>query len=187
MKTVALCVGHSRKINGSRDGGAVSVGGVQEWHYNLELAEIIKDDLALSGIKAVIISEYQGTGYTSAMRNVAVQVKNVQASLAIELHFNAASTTATGHEWLYWHSSSNGKKLAEETAAAMIDLVPEIKPRGIKPKKSGDRGGEFLRLTHCPSMITEPFFGSNSYDWDIALRKKTEIAQAIAKGIKSVL
>lgn len=29
LPRVALCIGHSRMINGHRDGGAVSVGGVQ--------------------------------------------------------------------------------------------------------------------------------------------------------------
>ena len=38
---VAICVGHSRHINGKRDGGAVSVGGVSEWTFNLDLAQEI--------------------------------------------------------------------------------------------------------------------------------------------------
>jgi len=45
----------------------------------------------------------------------------------------------------------------------------------------------FLRGTHCPAVICEPFFGSNPGDWQTAKDKKTNIARAIAEGILEYL
>ena len=187
MKTIAICIGHSRKINGRFDGGAVSVGNVQERTYNGELAKIIKRELEADGVTAIIIDEYEGGGYTSAMTWLAGQIKDIQADAAIELHFNSASETARGHEWLYWHSSANSKRLANEIEDIFSEVLPGMPNRGIKAIDGSDRGGEFLRRTHCPAVIAEPFFGSNSNDWEIATAHKETIGIAIASGIATWL
>lgn len=181
---VGICIGHSRKTNGRTEGGAVSVGGVNEWTYNSELAKLILDHLSEMGIEAFIVSEYQGSGYTDAQKWLASYLKSRGATVAIELHFNSASASATGHEWLFWASSTKGRQLAKDLDSAMLEMFPDFKQRGIKPKGSGDRGAEFLKLTHCPSVIAEPFFGSNPEDWKLATEKKHQIAQAIAIGLR---
>ncbi|RYD26970.1 MAG: hypothetical protein EOP87_21905, partial [Verrucomicrobiaceae bacterium] len=64
---IALCVGHSRRINGHPEGGAVSHDGkTNEWNHNLPLAILIRARLKQHGIRATIISEYQGGSYDSA-------------------------------------------------------------------------------------------------------------------------
>lgn len=183
---IAICIGHSRRIAGRIEGGAVSVGKVNEHTYNLDLAKRIQRWLSDFDIDSFIVSEYEGNGYTSAQKWLAGQLKAKGATVAIELHFNSAdSPTATGHEWLFWASSSKGRLLTKELDAMMLQMFPDFRQRGIKPKGSGDRGGEFLRFTHCPSVIAEPFFGSNAKDWnEIAVAKKEDLAQAIALGIR---
>ncbi len=185
---VALCVGHSRKINGHPEGGAVSVGAVSEWTYNRELAGMIRDILAESRVASRIYSDYDGGWYGTAQRWLASVLRLDHVTLAIELHFNASdSPAATGHEWLYWGTSKAGKRLAESIAAEMSLALPELKSRGIKPKTSSDRGAEFLKGTHCPAIIAEPFFGSNPTDWQTAVERKPAIARAIAAGILDFL
>lgn len=181
---VALCIGHSRFINGRRDGGAVSVGGVSEWDYNGDLAQLIAGRLAQFRIRSVIVSEYEGNGYGAAMRWLASHLRGLDVDGAVELHFNSAHTTATGHEWLYWQTSRRGEALARSLDDGMRQQVPPhiLRARGIKPVSIG-RGSEFLRLTHCPACVAEPFFGSNPADWKIATEQKPKIAQAIANGI----
>lgn len=186
MKPIALCVGHSRQINGKTEGGAVSFGGVSEHAYNKELADLILADLGRD-VGVALWNRYEGNGYGAAISWLSGEIKKKDAVLAIELHFNCATGDARGAEWLYWHSSTKGKELASCIHSAFTKELPEIKDRGIKPRSSGDRGSDFLRATHCPAVICEPFFGDNKEDWRIAVTNKKEIAAAIANGIRSYL
>lgn len=181
---VALCVGHSRQIHGRIEGGAVSVGGVSEHSYNTGLARLIQSQLAARGVSSFIVESYEGSGYTSAQKWLGEHLKAKGATLAIELHFNSSENdSATGHEWLFWASSVKGKKLAGYLDFSHREKLPTLKARGTKPKGNGDRGGEFLRFTHCPSVIAEPFFGSNPLDWGLADKDKEQFALASAEGI----
>jgi N-acetylmuramoyl-L-alanine amidase len=184
---VALCVGHSRHINGRRDGGAVSAGGVQEWEFNRDLAFEIERILREKGVQAFVLDDYRGSGYTDSMRWVASELRARKATVALELHFNAANGTARGHEWLYWGHSKRGKALADALRGAYAEAFPSAVSRGSKPRVSGDRGGEFLKLTHCPAVIAEPFFGDNPQEWQIAASGLTAIAEAMAEGLMDYL
>ena len=185
---VAICIGHSRTIDGHVEGGAVSVGNESEWSYNRQLGEMIVDELGKRAIDTLEISKYEGVGYGSAQRWLAQMLKDHKATLAIELHFNSSDDpNANGHEWLYWNTSKNGKLLAESLNENMRLMVPSIKYRGIKPKFPNDRGAEFLKGTHCPSVICEIGFGSNRHDWDTMVEKKVDIAKALAHGLMDYL
>lgn len=182
---IALCIGHSRPVDGHPEGGAVSVGGIQEWQYNSNLADHIAAHLTRHRIRWFIVDRYQGAGYTSAQKWLATHLAEREADAALELHFNSAGKTARGHEWLYWHSSKSGRALAGHLDHEMrLQLPPHLIPaRGAKPLDSTSRGAEFVRRTHCPSVICEPFFGSNPDDWRIATENIDKIAIAIANGV----
>lgn len=181
---VAICVGHSRK----GDTGAVSAGGVNEWTYNKKVAEYLKSDLQEFGISSFIVDDYGGTygSYTSAMNWLIKHLKNEKASIAIELHFNASSNSkANGMEMLYWNTSRIGLSLAEYLLRGCQKYFPLIRNRGAKSRKSGDRGATFLRGTHCPAVITEPFFGTCfEPDWTTFANNEHVLSQALATGIK---
>jgi len=185
---VAICIGHSRSVKGRIEGGAISIGGESEWSYNRQLGEMIADELGKRAIDTVEVSKYDGSGYGSAQRWLAKKLKQCEATIAIELHFNCSDDPkSNGHEWLYWHSSKNGKSLAASINDNMCLVVNDIKYRGVKPRFPGDRGAEFLQGTHCPSVICEVGFGSNRKDWDIMVEKKVDIARAIAHGLMEYL
>ncbi len=185
---VGLCIGHSRLINGRPEGGAVAADGTNEWHYNLGLAEMIAGFLMEQRIPSVTVAKYDGTGYGSAQRWLAGHLEDIGVTVAVELHFNAADDpAANGHEWLYWHASANGKRLATSLDAEICLQQTGTKRRGPKPRFAGDRGAEFLRFTHCPAVICEPFFGSNAGDWQAAQTHKAKIARGIAEGIADYL
>lgn len=176
---IAICVGHSRG-----DGGAVSVGGVNEWNYNRKLGRLIVNDLQERGFAAVLVDRYEQTSYTPAMTALAATLKAMAAECAVELHFNSASSSsATGHEWLHWHSSVAGRALAQCMERRMAETFPEHRRRYLKPIRSGDRGSDFLRRTHCPAVLCEPFFGSNAVDWELATTHRDLLARVIADGI----
>jgi N-acetylmuramoyl-L-alanine amidase len=118
------------------------------------------------------------------MVDVSAQVKDARASLAIELHFNSATPSANGHEWLYWHSSAKGKALAQAFNAQFSKDHPNIRARGIKGITAKDRGGAFLRVTHCPSLVVEPFFGSSESDCRQIIPES--VAKSYAKALISL-
>lgn len=184
---VAICVGHSRKINGHVEGGAVSVDGTKEWDYNRDLAHLVWLELRALGVNCFTEDIYHGNGYRDSMRWLGSYLQSRNAKLAVELHFNASSGGASGHEWLHWGSSEKSERLAHAVNDEFKLAFPAMKARGVKAKTSSDRGAEFLRLTKCPAIICEPFFGDNTEDWRIATEKKEEIAGAIARGIHKYL
>lgn len=124
---IALCVGHSRQ----GDCGALSVNGTSEYDYNTGLADLIEEHTQQ---EVRIYSSYEGNSYTSAMRRLAKRLRRDNAEAAIELHFNAASPSATGHEWLYWYSSEMGRLMARALRDSMEDAFPQLTSRGVKAR-----------------------------------------------------
>jgi N-acetylmuramoyl-L-alanine amidase len=176
---IAICVGHSRG-----DGGAVSVGGVSEWNYNRKLGGLIYRDLLDRGFDAMLVDRYAQTGYGRAMEALAASLNSQCVELAVELHFNSSdAASATGHEWLYWHTSVPGRALAQCLDRRMVETFPEHKRRGLKAIFGADRGGTFLRKLRCPAVICEPYFGSNPRDWSLAMAHRDLLARVIADGI----
>ena len=100
---------------------------------------------------------------------------------------DSAGATARGHEWLYWHSSTKGKAMAEAFSWEVSKFLHDLPARGAKPKNGGDRGAEFLKLTHCPAIIAEPGFGSNDRDWQILRDNTDKLATAYANAIAQQL
>ena len=184
---VCICVGHSRLVNGTRDGGAIACGDqMSEWAYNSILAPLIVSELADLRIPAIVIDRYAGTGYGAAMRWLAATLRDQSARLALELHFNDSDDPqSNGHEFLHWGPSTAGHALATDISAEMCLQLPAIRRRGVVAIGPADRGAEFLRLTSCPAVICEPFFGSNKSDFQQATAGQLKIARAIAHGIAS--
>lgn len=162
-RRIALCIGHSRK----GDAGAVSTTDpvMNEWRYNSSLAELVKEELDSAGATVEIFDDYKYISYSAAMNYIADEVERWQADVALELHFNSAHPTARGFEYLHWYKSRAGRILAKCFVDAQADEFTWQKNRGAKARRPGTRGSQFLRKTHCPALILEPFFGSNKNEW----------------------
>jgi N-acetylmuramoyl-L-alanine amidase len=158
---------------------------MNEWHYHRKLGAMILQDLRERGFEAMLIVRFAQTGYGLSMGLLAASLKSQGVEVAIELHFNSADRPeATGHEWLHWHSSLPGRRLAQCLDKRMCETFPEHKRRGLKPVRSEkENGGGFLRKTFCPAVICEPFFGSNAKDWELATAHRDLLARVIADGI----
>jgi N-acetylmuramoyl-L-alanine amidase len=162
MSRFALCIGHSRR----GDRGAVNTKGISEHAFNLPLAERVCELLEARSHECKIFSSYDADDYVSAMAWVAKAVGAWRADAAVEFHFNSASPSAEGYEYLFWGSSQRSEKLAQCFALTHKQAFPQSKFRGIKPCDSLSRGAGFLRKTPCPAVILEPFFGSNPKETD---------------------
>lgn len=161
MIDVMICVGHSRIGDKC---GALSVHGEDEYSYNRQVAARLRDKCEAMGLKAEVLSDYPRKGYTSSMKWVGDRCFAHAAKIAIELHFNSSDkASSAGHEWLIYHRSAAGRKLARCFESAMITARPNAKQRGIKELSSTiDRGFGFVHFTPCPAVVQEPFFGSNA-------------------------
>lgn len=180
---IGICVGHSRP----GDQGATNIHGISEWTYWEPIAQSVADKVRWLGHQAEVFDVYRGSSYGAAMRDVAGQLKHSGCDVAVELHFNAATPQAEGYEFLYWHTSSNGALLAGDFLHAFRDAFPERRSRGIKPRDSGDRGSGFLQKTHCPAIIAEPFFGTNTKEVLFFNDRIDQLADALARGADAYL
>jgi len=175
---IGICVGHSRK----GDQGAYTSGeySVSEWDFNRDLARRISSVLP---VESKVYDDYELSTYSSAISRLAKRMKCDGIDVAVELHFNAASPSANGHEWLYWHTSKGGKTLASLLRDEMEEAYPDMISRGAKPRKPRQRGSAFLRKTHCYAVIGEPFFGTNVDEWGSINHSRGKLAGVYARAL----
>jgi N-acetylmuramoyl-L-alanine amidase len=182
LKKVAICVGHSR----IGDKGATSVGGVDEWAYNKKVADLLKSHLRHQGVQSVVFDDYPSESYSGAMDWLGQSIAKEKCDIAIELHFNSySSSKAEGYEYLHYHTSSNGRRLAECFRKSHSETFKVQSDRGIKAIESDGRGGGFLRSVPPPAVICEPFFGSCPKEWVLFDAKHSLLADVYAQAIIS--
>ena len=180
LKKVAICVGHSR----IGDKGATSVGGVSEWTYNAKVADLLKIHLRHQGIQAVVFDEYPSNSYGGAMEWLAQSVAKEECDIAIELHFNSYSSSKTGgYEYLHYHTSGEGRRLAECFRRSHSEFSDVQTDRGVKARKAGGRSGGFLRRVPPPAVVCEPFFGSCPKEWVLFDGKHSLLADIYSNAI----
>lgn len=176
---IAVCIGHSRR----GDDGAASVTGVSEWAYNNMVGALLCAELTKFGHQPEMVSHYPHTNYEAAMSWLGRRLRQSRPDVAVELHFNSAHAQARGHEWLYWQGSAKGKALADWFDAVFDQDYPALPSRGVLPRGRSNRGALFLRLTPCPAVICEPFFGSNVTDWQMFGRSPELLAASYAAAL----
>tara|TARA_S200002703_G_scaffold72013_1_gene62419 strand:- start:1229 stop:1936 length:708 start_codon:yes stop_codon:yes gene_type:complete len=187
--SVAILVGHSR----SGDNGAMTLdSSTSEWDYNSDIAKRTQKILEDFPIKTSVFNKYKGNSYAQAILELSKDLNKLEYDLVIELHFNSFyNPQASGYENIYWHSSKKGKKAAEELQKSFKSFFPKShKDRKIKAiSHSSQRGGMLLKHTEAPSVICEPFFGSNKSEWKFfkSTKGRNKLSKAYAKAITSIL
>lgn len=164
MKLV-INIGH-----GGKDPGAVNKElGITENQFNRQLGVVIKQLWPYY----VRLIEQDNSGLNQLVRDI----NTMEPDLVVSLHCNAAEAkTATGTETLCWHTSTEGKRLAECVQARMVKALG-LADRGVKPRDNL----AILRGTKCPAIIVEPFFISNGADY--AKVDIDALAKAILMGV----
>ena len=175
---IGICIGHSRR--GDKGAYTLSPDSVSEYDFNKVLVPLIVPFLE---VPYKVYDDYHASSYVGAVNYISRKLKEDGATACVELHFNASSPPANGHEWLHWETSSGGKRLAQSLKDAMDKEYPEIRSRGIKSRTHRQRGSLFLRKTPCYACIAEPFFGSNRDDVDVIMSDLSRLAQVYAEGI----
>lgn len=190
---IALMAGHSGK-----DGGAVTgPKGYSEHSLALEVIPRIKELLEEAG-HTVAVTERSKAGGTTPLYS-AVAANDVDADMAVELHFNSAdSASANGSEVLHYGHSSRSKKIAEAMLASWCSQSG-LRSRGVLPvhsdeadaRKAGHagryttRGWSAFRRSDMPFFMVEPFFSSNAQETAkvLAWVKSGEYARMLSRAI----
>ncbi len=171
-KLILVSAGHSNVP--PRDPGAVG-NGYTESIEAVRLRDAVADRLRLEGYTVI---EDGADGVNDPLRKAVVLAK--RSDVAIELHWNAGTASATGIEVL---SKPNKKRLAQQLAGA-IHRATGIKIRGESGWKA-DNSGQHHRLAFCEAggLIVEVCFISNRED---ILRYKENFG-SVADNIAEVL
>lgn len=186
MKKLAIVVGHNSRSQGAvrRDTGE------SEYVYNGKMADYMERVGHEFGLDVKAFRRTAGGGYTSEIRRVYGQVDYWGADASIELHFNAAgSSAATGTETLS-SGSSKSLKLAEEVQMSMVETLG-LRDRGIVIRNSRTKGRGYVSLVsgRAPAILTEPFFASNVGDMasSDSEYERQKIAEAILSGAAAAM
>lgn len=168
---LAIVVGHETDAPGAT--GCAPVG-QSEYAWNLDLcARMLAHAETLPGVQSRQFLR-DGVGVRGAYE----AARAWGADAAIELHFNAAGPRATGSETLYVTEVS--RALAEAVQDATTATLG-LSDRGIKNALhyNGGRGSHnLMQMGGRPSILTEPFFGSNPGDCTAAAAQKDALARA---------
>jgi len=173
-KKLAIVVGHTAKSPGARAALPIDQ---HEYEWNKDLAQrMAKAAATARGAPDVAVEIFlrDRVGIAGAYANA----KAWGADGAMELHFNAATPAASGTETLFHTDVS--RWLAEAVHGATLRALG-LRDRGVKTpaQASGGRGERNLsQMGARPSILTEPFFGSNPGDAAIAHECKDALAAA---------
>lgn len=183
--TIALVVGHEPGKPGASGRYLDAFGRereVNEYAFNTVVSREVRNMLySEAGLQVIDIRRQAAGGYGK----LPGAVNETMADFALELHFNAATPTATGTETLYWHRSARGKQFAAIVQRHML-VALQLRDRGIKPIDEDGRGGWFLGRTSMPAVIAEPFFGSNPQEMGHAMLHTETLAAAYAAAIREI-
>lgn len=163
---IALVIGHSNKSKGAYNKNY----NISEFEFNKKLVNLISKDLNKELIKNEIV-------YRSNYNELPNKINELKPNFIVSFHCNAFNTNASGTEMLYYHSSENGKQIAEIFQTNIVSCL-ELPNRGIKSKHTEDRGGYLLRYTNAPCIISEPFFIDNDNDYKKVMERYFQFIKA---------
>jgi N-acetylmuramoyl-L-alanine amidase len=153
---------------------------VQEYEFHTVLAAMISAKLnSTKVVNKVFFRDMMGIirAYNEAAK--------WKPDIMVELHFNAASSKrASGFETLHG-PSEDSRILAEKIHEWIGSAMPDLRRRRVKKLTNGDRGWANVSALQVPTVIVEPFFGSNVDDCEQVLSQMPELAHGIVDGILS--
>lgn len=157
--------------HGEPDGGAVSADGIKESDLNLQIANKLKDELALKGYQVIMTREDEnnisGLNDDSTIRRIKSKDINNRVNLAnssnaefmISIHMNKYEDPKYyGWQTFYSKNSEKGKKLAEYIQAGIKEST------GLENKREALKieGIKIIDKTTIPVVIVECGFLSNT-------------------------
>ncbi|MCP8368335.1 N-acetylmuramoyl-L-alanine amidase [Clostridioides difficile] len=166
---IAIVPGHT--LSGK---GTGATGYIDEGKENRILTDLIVKWLKQGGAIVYTDKIDKSNNYLAEQ----CQIANRQdVDLAVQIHFNANSTTLNpmGTETIY--KTNNGKTYAERVNSKLSTV---FKNRGAK---TDVRGLYWLSHTKAPAILIEVCFVDSKADTDYYIKNKNTVAKLIAEGI----
>lgn len=173
---LAIVVGHDKFRPGAKALAPISQ---YEYHFNTEIAGLMDRMSEQYQLQTRIF--FRNSGLVKTYEAVNEWAKD-GGTCAIELHFNSCDDPSVrGTETLYDKEPRDSQMLATLVQGAVLIAFKRklTQNRRTKLIQEGDRGHTNLELAKCPSVIIEPFFGSNIEDCEIAQSNKKEYAECL--------
>lgn len=165
---IALSAGHTLSGKGTGANGYIN-----ESQENRVMFDLVKKWLVADGHTVYACNVDKADDYLQ--QQVALANKQT-VDVAVQIHFNANTTTSSpmGTETLY--VSTKGKVFADRVNSK---LATKFKDRGVKKRTN------LYWLNNCvaPTILIEVCFVDSKADTDIYLANKDAIAKLIAEGI----
>lgn len=180
-RKIFISAGHSN-VSG-RDRGALGVNGTIEGELTVALRKKVVSELNRLGANPITDIDRNVTRET-----VTFMIRNlVSRDIAIDIHFNAATKTATGTEVLIPFKSSEFERHLGNLLSYNIASVLGIRNRGLKTEANSARGRLIFMTPNCENILIEVCFITNENDMKAYNEKQNQVATIIAKCIISSL
>lgn len=171
-------------------------GSFREYLWNREIADIVSEDLALSGYNVgLVVTETNDIPLITRVNRVNAVCNQYGKDdvILVSIHSNAAGNgmnwmNARGWSCYTTKGETQSDILAECLYDAFESAFPDRKIR--KDIQDGDRDWEenfyIIQKTKCPAVLIENFFYDNKEEcqWLLQEAVKVRIAMAIEQGIK---
>lgn len=176
MLKVAINAGHMPSTETGLDHGA-SGAYSDEGDITKAVAEVVCADLRAVGYDATFIQEDD--------LNTICDISNgFDADVFVSIHCNSSDDSrAHGTETFHWHTSGEGKKLANCVQNQLINTF-RLANRGLKQCIPGTPTNFcVVRETNAVACLAELAFISNSYEEDLLNNNIEKWAHAVARGV----
>lgn len=178
---IAIDNGHGYNTAGKRTPIMLDGRVIREWEFNHPTAKRLQKILLDRGHEVLMVSDTrEDTGRAIRVR----QANQWNADVFVSIHYNAHMSiwgTHGGIETLYYHTSNEGKKLAEDVQNKLIEATG-LRNRGAKPRSNL----QVLNDTKMLAILTECGFMDNIKEAGLMLdpAHQENCAKAIADGLE---
>lgn len=169
---ITIAAGHNRVPNK----GAVGI--LDEDKCTRETAKILNDILLNRGHEVYDVTPYDRVfkSLAEALAAESSAVNRIMPQLHICIHYNASGSNAQGTEVLVYSTKSDAYPIARKVLDSIVKTLG-TRNRGIKVRPEL----HVLRVTKCPTILTEGLFIDNAED--VKRYDPYKIAKAIADAV----
>jgi len=184
LNRLAVIVGHNDDAEGAFAGSPLNI---SEFDYNNIVARHMEAAGEEYNFDVRVINRRASSSTRREIEAAYKEADDWGAETIIELHFNLVSdASVTGTETLV-RNGRDSMVIARAVQDEMVAVL-RLRNRGVKVRGPDDRGGISLHASDAPTVLVEPFFGSNRDDRiRVASLGEESLARCYLRGLRSGL
>ena len=155
-KRIVLDIGHGINTIGK------GVGTFREHNFNSAVGVAAKGLAEYNGFSVLLPQLPYSKDIPLQQRSAWINAEHRKSPILclLSIHANAGQGNPSGHDVFYWHTSANGKRLAEIWQRHAKAVLP-IPAHGIWESKPGSFSFHIIRETLPPAILAEHFYFTN--------------------------